>query len=191
MVDEKRKRIEEDLDDLESYIKEFSDFLPLAVLTVSPLGMIISANKAIQELTGYLCFESVGLYLSDLFLEKEKIKEIEKKIEKEGSFLNQELTLIGKDEKRVPVNVFVSSRNNRQGEYVGFFTALINISEIKTLQQNLEEKVKARTRELEQRIDELERFHDLTVGRELKMLELKKEIKRLKNADQTRSQKNS
>ena len=44
----------------------------------------------------------------------------------------------------------------------------------------LDEKVKKRTKELQARIDELERFHRLTVGRELKMIELKKEIKRLK-----------
>ena len=47
------------------------------------------------------------------------------------------------------------------------------------LARSLEEKVKERTKELRQRIDELEKFHKTTVGRELEMIELKKEIKRL------------
>ena len=44
----------------------------------------------------------------------------------------------------------------------------------------LEIKVKERTKELQKRVDELERFHRVTVGREMKMIELKKEIERLK-----------
>jgi len=45
---------------------------------------------------------------------------------------------------------------------------------------SLEKKVKERTKELQERIDELERFRRLTVGRELKMIELKKKIKEMK-----------
>jgi HAMP domain-containing protein len=44
----------------------------------------------------------------------------------------------------------------------------------------LEEKVKERTKELRERIEELEKFHKLAVGRELKMIELKKELTALK-----------
>ncbi len=45
--------------------------------------------------------------------------------------------------------------------------------------KHLEEKVKERTGELQERVDELERLHKLIVGREIKMLELKQEIKKL------------
>ncbi len=55
--------------------------------------------------------------------------------------------------------------------------------------EGLEEKVKARTKELEggrkelaKRIVELERFHKVAVGRELKMRALKKEIEKLEKA---------
>ncbi|MCK4782052.1 PAS domain S-box protein [Candidatus Parcubacteria bacterium] len=51
--------------------------------------------------------------------------------------------------------------------------------ELAELNQGLDKKVKARTKELQERVDELERFHKLTIGRELKMIELKQEIKRL------------
>ncbi len=59
--------------------------------------------------------------------------------------------------------------------------------ELEELTKTLDHKVRQRTKELgesekilQNRINELERFHKLTVGRELKMLELKKEIKILK-----------
>ena len=51
---------------------------------------------------------------------------------------------------------------------------------LEELAEKLEENVKERTKELQQKIDELERFQELTVGRELKMIELKKEIKKIK-----------
>jgi len=40
--------------------------------------------------------------------------------------------------------------------------------------------VEKRTEELRGKIQELERFNKLSVGRELKMVELKEEVKRLK-----------
>ncbi|GEM_PF-2495143 len=52
--------------------------------------------------------------------------------------------------------------------------------ELKEFAEGLEENIKLRTKELQERIDELESFHKLTVGRELKMIELKKEIESLK-----------
>jgi methyl-accepting chemotaxis protein len=51
---------------------------------------------------------------------------------------------------------------------------------LKELAESLEEQVKEKTKELQERIDELDRFKKLAVGRELKMIELKKEIEKLK-----------
>ncbi|MFH1036733.1 MAG: hypothetical protein V1756_01520 [Patescibacteria group bacterium] len=53
-------------------------------------------------------------------------------------------------------------------------------SELKELAESLEVKVTERTKELQEKIDELGKFHRLTIGRELKMIELKEEIKKLK-----------
>jgi len=51
--------------------------------------------------------------------------------------------------------------------------------ELEELAKTLDEKVKERTKELQERISELEKFHRLTVGREIKMVELKNRIKML------------
>lgn len=53
--------------------------------------------------------------------------------------------------------------------------------ELQTLADSLEEKVQERTRTMEEKVKELERFRKLAVGRELKMVELKKEIKQLRS----------
>jgi len=52
--------------------------------------------------------------------------------------------------------------------------------ELEEERASLKERVKERTKELQERIDELERFRRLTVGRELEMVSLKREIEKLK-----------
>lgn len=52
--------------------------------------------------------------------------------------------------------------------------------ELMSLKNNLEQKVKEKTSELNKRIAELERFHEATIDRELRMKELRDEIERLK-----------
>jgi hypothetical protein len=52
--------------------------------------------------------------------------------------------------------------------------------ELEELTERQEETILKRTEEIQKRVEELERFRRLSVGRELKMVELKKEIKKLK-----------
>jgi len=61
--------------------------------------------------------------------------------------------------------------------------------ELQELADSLEEQVKQRTKELQKRVEELERFHRLTVGRERRMIELKKEIEDLKKHLMMRKEK--
>ena len=54
--------------------------------------------------------------------------------------------------------------------------------ELEILNQTLEDRVAERTKDLESKIKDLEIFQKITVGRELKMMELKQEIARLQAA---------
>jgi len=59
----------------------------------------------------------------------------------------------------------------------------ITEKEILSLNKQLERKVAEKTRELRERIDALERFHDATIEREFRVKELRDEIERLKSRD--------
>ncbi len=50
--------------------------------------------------------------------------------------------------------------------------------------ENVEQQVNERTKEMQEKVSELERFKKVTVGRELRMVELKKPIKQLQNKKQ-------
>jgi nitrate/nitrite-specific signal transduction histidine kinase len=52
--------------------------------------------------------------------------------------------------------------------------------ELEELNKGLEGKIQERTKELQNRVTELEKFHRLTMGRENRMIELKEEIRNLK-----------
>ncbi len=58
--------------------------------------------------------------------------------------------------------------------------------ELQELAGRQEEIIEQRTKEIQERMQELERFHKLAVGRELKMVELKGQIKKVKNARTSR-----
>ena len=62
--------------------------------------------------------------------------------------------------------------------------------ELKELSNSLENQVKERTKEIQEKMKELEKFQKLAVGRELRMIELKQEINKLRKKP-TRARKKS
>lgn len=179
-IEKELQRTQEDLEDLEMYIGEFSSFLPLAVCTITPAGVIIDTNKAFGVLTNYKPEEISGEFFEVIFLNKKEVQRVLNEVQEEESVKTKEMILRSKEKKEIPVNISVSARKDREGNFIGYFIAISDITEFKKLQIGLEERVQQRTKELQKRVDELEKFHKLTVGRELKMVELKKETKKLK-----------
>ncbi len=55
--------------------------------------------------------------------------------------------------------------------------------ELEELTNSLDQQVKNRTQELQKKIEELERANKLMVGREVRMLEIKKELDKLKSKE--------
>lgn len=67
------------------------------------------------------------------------------------------------------------------GELTNNFNAMTQqLKKAKMVSEETRLVLEERTKELQKRVADLEKFHKLTVGRELKMAELKKQIKELK-----------
>jgi len=143
------KNYQNDLENLERYIEEFSIFLPLPICTVSPLGIIIDVNQAARDFTGYSDGEVIGEDLEFLFKDKKLAKSFFDQIIKNGLIKNQELILVDKYKKDISVSVSGATRKDVEENIIGCFLAISDITEIKKFQENLEEKVKERTYELE------------------------------------------
>jgi PAS domain S-box-containing protein len=180
LLKEELKRTREDLSDLERYVKELSSFLPLPVCTLNSLKFVIDVNQAFQDLTCHKAIKIIGTPLANLFLEKKELESLLNRVRAKEKYVVEELTLISKGKKEIPVSLSVSARKDEAGNFIGYFVALSDITRIKKYRESLEEQVKERTKELREKIGELEKFQKIAVGRELKMVELKEEIKKIK-----------
>jgi len=178
--EEEIRRLNESLADLEFYLRDLNTLIPIPVCSLSPLGIIIDVNQAFQMISEYSLIEAIGKPIDALFLEKKQIKEILNNLVEKEYIGDEELTIISKSEKEIPVSLSTSIRRDQENNIIGYFLALLDISERKKFREELTKQVTERTKELQGKIKELEKINRLTVGRELKMIELKKEIKTLK-----------
>ncbi|MEM5879077.1 MAG: histidine kinase N-terminal 7TM domain-containing protein [Candidatus Aenigmatarchaeota archaeon] len=143
---------------------------------------IVFLNKSAREILGYEEKKIVGKPLD--FILGEKCDVEPKELEKDGYLINRDMEIVAKDKNHIPVSTNISSIKDRSGETIGYVFLMRDVSSLKQLIKNLEEKTKEleeSKKELQSRIEELERLSKLSVGRELKMIELKEKIKELKN----------
>lgn len=174
-VNDKVVALLEDLAFLESYIKDLFSFLPLPVCLVSSLGVILDVNPAFEKISGYPNVEIIGRAVEGLF-HKEEIEVLYRETETTGFVKAKEIKLVAKDQKEIFVSAATTLRKSEAGEIIGYFIGLFDLTDIKKYEKELQEAKKV----LEVRVRELEKFQRLTVGRELEMIELKKNIEKLK-----------
>ncbi|MFZ2632450.1 MAG: PAS domain-containing protein [Desulfosalsimonadaceae bacterium] len=146
------------------------------LVTISPQGKITDVNEATVKVTGVPIQKLVGSDFSDYFTEPEKAREGYQLVFSKGTVTDYPLTIRHSDGKLTNVLYNASVYKDVAGNVLGVFAAARDISAQRKAEAQVAEQ---RTKELE-RLAELERFQKLTVGRELKMIELKKEIEELK-----------
>ena len=148
-------------------------------VTISPEGKITDINEGSIKVTGVPREKLIGTDFSDYFTEPEKAREGYQQVFSKGFVTDYPLTIRHKDGKLTNVLYNASVYKDVRGNVLGVFAAARDVSAQKKAEAEVAEQ---RTKELE-RLAELERFQKLTVGRELKMIELKKEIQELKRQD--------
>ena len=162
--------IKEELKNSEKRLKIIFDYAPNAYFLYDLKGTFIDGNKAAEELVGYKKEELIGKnMLKAKLLPLEEIPKASKYIVETvlGKVSGpNELTLIRKDGSRVlteitAIPVKIKGR-----------TVVLGITRDITKRKRIEEALKKKN-------EELERFNKIVMGRELKMVELKKKIKEL------------
>ncbi len=148
------------------------------LVTISPEGKITDVNEATIKVTGVSRERLIGTDFSDYFTQPEKAREGYRQVFSKGFVTDYPLTIRHKDGTLTNVLYNASVYKDVRGNVLGVFAAARDVTAQKKAEAEVAEQ---RTRELE-RLTELERFQKLTVGRELKMIELKKEIDTLKKA---------
>ena len=148
------------------------------LVTISPEGKITDVNEAAIRVTGAERAQLVGTDFSDYFTEPDRAREGYRQVFAQGFVTDYPLTVRHTGGGLTDVLYNASVYKDADGHVLGVFAAARDV----TAQRRAErEAARQRARELD-RLAELERFQKLTVGRELRMIELKKEIEDLRAA---------
>ncbi len=199
------RQVSQDIADLSDYLKSLFDFFPAPTIYITPMGVILEVNKALEDMAKVKKEEIIGKPFAFLFDAKTE-KEIMKKTKKKGGFKKQYLFSPKKGRKKIPVSIITKLRVEEDGEPVGLFLTMVDITKIKEAEERLKEenmvlevRVKARTRrarqmvesleeivnektkELKGKLRDLQRFYNLTTGREERFKELTQENLMLKS----------
>jgi PAS domain S-box-containing protein len=142
------------------------------LVTISPDGKITDVNEATIKVTGVPREKLIGTDFSNYFTEPEKARDGYQQVFAKGFVTDYPLTIRHVNSRLTDVLYNASVYKDARGKVLGVFAAARDVTGQKKAETELAEQ---RVRDLE-RLAELERFQKLTVGRELKMIELKKEI---------------
>ena len=148
-----------------------------AIVSKDLQGTILSWNQGAQRIFGYTAQEAVGkpitmLISPDLIEEESRILE---KIRRGDSIEHYETVRRRKDGRMIEVSLTISPIKDFAGRIVGASKIARDITTRKQAMRALMLSHK----EQAERTEELGRFNDAAVGRELRMIELKKEINEL------------
>ena len=158
------------------YVRSLIEASADPLVTISPEGKITDVNEATIKVTGVPREKLISADFANYFTEQEKAREGYQLAFAKGFVTDYPLTIRHLDGRLSHVLYNASVYKDVNGKVLGVFAAARDVTPLKKAEVELADQ---RTRELE-RLAELERFQKLTVGRELKMIELKKEVNELK-----------
>ena len=168
-----------------------------AIFALDPKGCIMTWSSGAELLKGYRAEEIIGQHIERFYTEADrqadKPLQLLKQAREQGRVENEGWR-IRKDGSLFWADVIITALVDEKGTLRGYAKVTRDLTErrqaeesLREAKNELEDRVLARTAELkeantalEERLAELEQFHDVVVGRELKLIELEKEIQRLR-----------
>jgi PAS domain S-box-containing protein len=145
------------------------------LVTISPEGKITDVNEATIKVTGVTREGLIGTNCCDYFTAPEKANEIYQRAFEQGSVTDCPLTMRHQNGTLTEVLYNAAVHRDSSGKVPGLFAAARDVTE-----QTLAQAELAKQAKVLDRLTELERFQRLAIGRELKMIELKREMEYLK-----------
>jgi len=130
-----------DLNDLERYIEDLTNFIPLPFVTLNPALKIIDMNTSFLVTTGYAQYELLSTTIDVLFKNKQDLDNIITKTHDAGIIKNYETIISTKEKKEIPVSVTCVTRTDEKGSFIGYFIAFIDVTDLKQVELSLQEKL--------------------------------------------------
>ncbi len=128
----------DDLASLENYIHDLFSFSPLPICFVSPIGVILEINPAFESISGLKSYEIIGEAIEKVF-KKNEAESLTKDTLKKGIVEGKEMTFSPKGREKIFIQAFARVRKDEQGEVVGYFLGLFDLTKIKETESELRE----------------------------------------------------
>lgn len=187
-----RKKAKKKIIEEKNKTKQYLDIAAVMLISLDSSGNVQLINQKGCEVLGFTEKEILGTNWFDNYIPENQRKEmksvLKKSFNREIEFVKQYENLIltksGKERLIAWKNEIV---RDSDGELTGVLSSGEDITErrvieneLKAQRANLENIVKERTQELESKNLNLEHLNNVFIGRELRMVELKEEIEKLK-----------
>src|SRR5688572_12884245 len=142
-------------------------------------GKILQANDAVSELLGFRRDEVVEQSLSRFISEKEtrEFTAALREVVEHGVTRNARLNPRSASGEVIPTSLNASALRDGDGNVIGAIGVLRDMRAYEEVVRDLEQS----KTELQEKILDLEKFEEVVVGRELKMIALEKELDGLKH----------
>jgi len=163
----------------EEKYRSYVDNAPDGIFITDEEGNYLEVNEAACWITGYSREELLSMSIPDIMPPGMEISGLERfnRLKEEGTSIGEGAYLHKNGEIRYWAISAVKLQAHR---FMGFTSDITeehrNREELLKYREKLEELVNERTKELRERVTELERFHDAMVGREIRIKELRDEV---------------
>jgi PAS domain S-box-containing protein len=167
-----------ELDKARAYSESLVKNAPDPVFVSDLEGKILEANDAVSELLGFRRDEVVEQSLSR-FISEEETREFTaalREVVERGVTRNARLNPRAATGEVIPTSLNASALRDGDGKVIGAIGVLRDMRAYEEVVRDLEQS----KTELQEKILDLEKFEDVVVGRELKMIALEKELEALK-----------
>jgi PAS domain S-box-containing protein len=171
-----------ELDKARAYAESLIKNAPDPVFVSDLEGKILEANDAVSELLGFRRDEVVEQSLSR-FISEEETREFTaalREVVERGVTRNARLNPRAATGEVIPTSLNAAALRDADGKVIGAIGVLRDMRAYEAVVRDLEES----KTELQEKILDLEKFEEVVVGRELKMIALEKELEQLRSANE-------
>jgi PAS domain S-box-containing protein len=167
-----------ELDKARAYAESLIENAPDPVFVSDLEGKILQANEAVSQLLGFRKDEVVEQSLSR-FISAEETREFTaavREVVERGVTRNARLNPRSASGEVIPTTLNASALRDSDGSVIGAIGILRDMRAYEEVVRDLEQSKS----ELQEKILDLEKFEEVVVGRELKMIALEKELESLR-----------
>ncbi|WP_447986846.1 PAS domain-containing protein [Nitrospira sp. Nam74] len=149
---------------------------------IGPDGTVLNANQAELDFLGYSREEYIGHHIAEFHVDAPVIEDILARLSRKETLKNYEARLRAKDGsiKHVLITSNVLWKNEDFIHTRCFTRDITDRKKVEEERERLVLELQQTHEKLEEKVRELEEFHDVVVDRELKMIALEKEVERLR-----------